>query len=59
MRVPVGAQFSADDRRGFEDREDELRFAGYWMPNQALQATPAGAGLGVLRRWPGVPELWR
>ena len=36
-----------------------MRFAGYWMPNQALQATPVGAGLEVLSHRPGVPELDR
>ena len=59
MRVPVGAQFPADDHRGFEFREDEMRFSDYWMPNQSLQATPVRAWVEALRRRPGVPELDR
>ena len=52
-------QFAAEDHRGFDFRKDKMRVSEDWIPNKALQATPVGAGLEVLSRRSGVPELGR
>ena len=58
-RVGLPDQFAADDHRGFDFREDQMRVSEDWIPNQSLQATPVSAGLVALSRRPGVPELDR
>ena len=58
-RVGLPDQFAAEDRHGFDFREDHMRDSESGIPNQSLQATPVGAGVEVLRRRPGVPELGR
>ncbi len=46
---PESLEYPKKKKMGSED----------WLSNHALQATPVGASLVVLRRRSGVPELYR
>ena len=52
-------RIATEDHRGFDFREDLMRISEDRIPNHALQVTPVGAGLVVLSRRFGVPELGR
>ena len=52
-------RFAAAGPRSLESRGMSGAHFRDLKPNHALQATPVGAGLEVLSRRPGVPELGR